>query len=110
MERMGFAIKVKPEFMAEYKRVHAHVWPEVLDKIGDCNIRNYSIFLHEADHLMFAYYEYHGANHDADMARMAEHAKTQEWWALCKPMMAPLASRKDDEFWTSMERIFLMES
>jgi L-rhamnose mutarotase len=109
MERMGFAIRVKPEFMAEYKRVHADVWPEVLDRIRACNIRNYSIFLHEPDHLMFAYYEYHGSDHDADMALMAEHARTQEWWALCMPMMAPLASRKDGEFWAGMDRIFLME-
>lgn len=32
MEGLGFSIKVKPLFMAEYKRVHAGVWPEVLEK------------------------------------------------------------------------------
>ena len=109
MERMGFAIRVKPKFMADYKRVHADVWPEVLHRIRACNIRNYSIFLHEPDHLMFAYYEYHGADFDADMERMAADARTQDWWALCKPMMVPLASRKAGKFWVAMDRIFLME-
>jgi L-rhamnose mutarotase len=36
-------------------------------------------------------------------------AITQEWWALCMPMMAPLETRKDGEFWAEMDRIFLME-
>ena len=109
MQRKGFAIKVKPECMEHYKRVHADVWPEVLDKIRDCNIRNYSIFIHEPDYLMFGYYEYHGTDHAADMERMAEDYKTQEWWGLCKPMMAPLESRAEGEFWAEMDQIFLME-
>lgn len=110
MQRMGFVIKVKPECMAEYKRVHANVWPQVLDKIRDCNISNYSIFLHEAENLMFGYYEYLGSNHEADMERMAKDAKTQEWWDLCKPMMSPLQTRADGEFWASMDQIFLMDN
>lgn len=109
MERMGFVVRVKPERMEEYKRVHAQVWPEVLDQIRACNIRNYSIFLHEPEHLMFGYYEYHGDDHAADMERMAAHARTQEWWDLCKPMMSPLETRADGEFWARMSRIFLME-
>ncbi|MEP3279414.1 MAG: L-rhamnose mutarotase [Stappiaceae bacterium] len=109
MQRKGFAIRVKPECMAEYKRVHADVWPEVLEKIRQCNIRNYSIFLHEPDHMMFGYYEYLGTNHEADMERMAEDMKTQEWWDLCKPMMAPLQTRAEGEFWAEMDQIFLME-
>ncbi len=110
MERKGFVIRVKPADMDRYKEVHAAVWPEVLDKIRDCNIRNYSIFLHEPEFLMFGYYEYHGQDHAADMNKMAEHAKTQEWWDLCKPMMEPLDSRAEGEFWAEMDRIFLMES
>ena len=31
MQRMGSVLGVKPEAIAEYKRIHADVWPEVLD-------------------------------------------------------------------------------
>lgn len=58
---------------------------------------------------MVAYYEYHGADYEVDMSRMAADAKTRDWWALCMPMMAPLESRKVGEFWVGMDRIFLME-
>ena len=38
MKRMGMVIGIRPERIAEYKRTHAAVWPEVLAKISDCNI------------------------------------------------------------------------
>jgi L-rhamnose mutarotase len=41
MKRMGMVIGIRPEQIAEYKRTHTAVWPEVLAKISDCNIRNY---------------------------------------------------------------------
>ena len=45
MQRMGMVIGLKPEKIAEYKRLHAAVWPDILAMISACNIRNYSIFL-----------------------------------------------------------------
>ena len=48
MQRMGMVLGLKPEKVAEYKRLHAAVWPEVLAMISACNIRNYSIFLKRA--------------------------------------------------------------
>jgi L-rhamnose mutarotase len=42
---MGQVISLKPGAVAEYNRLHAAVWPEVLQVIRDANIRNYSIFL-----------------------------------------------------------------
>jgi len=57
MQRMGMVIGVKPEMIAEYKRLHAAVWPEVLALISDCNIRNYTIFLREPENLLFGYWD-----------------------------------------------------
>ena len=39
MQRMGQVLALKPDAIAEYKRLHAAVWPAVLAKIADCNIR-----------------------------------------------------------------------
>ena len=39
MKRMGMVIGIKPERIAEYKKTHAAVWPEVLAKISDCNMQ-----------------------------------------------------------------------
>jgi L-rhamnose mutarotase len=71
MQRMGMVIGLKPEKIAEYKRLHADVWPDILDMISKCNIRNYSIFLKEPENLLFGYWEYHGTDFEADAAKMA---------------------------------------
>ena len=109
MQRMGSVLGIKPEAVAEYKRIHAEVWPEVLAMIAACNIRNYTIFLREPENVMFAYFEYHGTDYEADMARMAADPKTQEWWAVCGPLQQPLESRKKGEWWAGMEEVFHTE-
>ena len=77
MKRMGHVIGLKAEAIPEYKRLHADVWPQVLSTIAAANIRNYSIFLKEPENLMFAYWEYHGADFAADAAKMAADPVTR---------------------------------
>ena len=104
MQRFGQVLGIKPEHVEEYERIHAAVWPEVLATIRDCNIRNYSIFRHE--NMLFAYFEYVGDDFAGDMERMAADPKTQEWWAVCKPMQQPLPARQPGEWWTTMREVF----
>ena len=106
MKRMGFVLGIKADQIAEYKRIHAAVWPEVLATIARCKIKNYTIFLKEPENLLFAYFEYHGTDFKADMAKMAADAKTQEWWVICEPMQLPLETRKSGEWWAEMEDVF----
>jgi len=68
------------------------------------NIRNYSIYL--KDDLLFGYYEYHGTDYQADMAKIASDPKTQEWWAIMEPMQKPLDTRAEGEWWAAMEEVF----
>ena len=106
MKRMGMVIGVAPDRIAEYKRLHAAVWPGVLERIAASGIRNYTIFLREPENLLFAYWEYHGTDFAADAAKMAADPKTQEWWEICMPMQAPLATVGDGEWWAPMEEVF----
>lgn len=109
MKRYGSVIGLRPEQMAEYKRLHADVWPDVLRQIKDSNIQNYSIFLREPENLMFAYFEYVGTDFEADMARMAADPVTQKWWSVCNPMQKPLDSRAEGEWWASTEEVFHLD-
>ena len=106
MKRMGFVLGLKADQIAEYKRIHVAVWPEVLATIARCNIKNYTIFLKEPENLLFAYYEYHGTDFRRDMAKMAEDPKTREWWVICEPMQSPLPTHKEGEWWAEMENVF----
>lgn len=104
MERHGSVIKIKPDKLEEYKQYHKNVWSEILDMIKKCNIRNYSIY--HKDGYLFSYFEYHGTDFNADMERMAADPKTQEWWAIMKPMQEPLETRREGEWWAEMEEVF----
>ena len=102
--RHGQLIGIRPGKLEEYKRYHAKVWSEVSSTITKCNIHNYSIF--HKDGMLFAYFEYVGTDFEADMAKMAADPKTQEWWAIMKPMQEPLRTRQPGEWWAQMEEVF----
>ena len=91
MQRMGSVLGIKPEAIAEYKRIHADVWPEVLAMIAACNIKNYTIFLKEPENLLFSYFEYHGTDFAADaatygisLAVIGAAVRVRAWAALAK--------------------------
>jgi len=38
--RFAQIIKIKPECVAQYKELHAAIWPEVAKQIRECNIQD----------------------------------------------------------------------
>lgn len=107
MKRYGQVIKVKPEHFERYRKFHAAVWPEVLETIKKCNISNYSIY--HKDGFLFAFFEYSGKDFAADMKKMAADPKTQEWWAVMRPMQEPLSTAGKNEWWSDMEEVFHLD-
>jgi L-rhamnose mutarotase len=104
VKRYASIIRVRPEKLEEYKRLHAAVWPDVLKMIHDCNMRNYTIYYR--DGLLFGTFEYVGADYVADMAKMALDPKTREWWKLTAPCQQPLETAAADEWWAPAEEVF----
>ena len=104
MVRYGQVIALKPEAEAEYIRYHAEVWPSVLKTIATCQIRNYTIFLRKGT--LFAYFEYHGTDYEADMRKMAADPETQRWWRIMDPMQAQVADAEPGEKWSPLKEVF----
>ena len=107
MKRFGQLIKVKPEKLEYYKQLHANPWPCVIEKLKECNIRNYSIFL-APDNLLFAYFEYTGNDFNADMKKIAADKCTQRWWKETDPCQESL-SPNPEEWWLELEEVFYMK-
>jgi len=107
MQRYGMVININPEKIKEYKDLHAAVWPDVLKKITECNIRNYSIYL--KDNSLFSYFEYIGNDFNTDMENMAADPTTQKWWDVCKPCQVPIQNRAGGEWWANMEEVFHLD-
>ncbi|MEX2232390.1 MAG: L-rhamnose mutarotase [Cyclobacteriaceae bacterium] len=104
IQRYGMVIRIRPEKISEYKALHAKPWPGVLKQITESNIRNYSIYL--KDDYLFGYFEYTGDDFEADMKKMARDSLTREWWKLTDPCQIPLETRKEGEWWSTMEEVF----
>ncbi|HEY3397208.1 MAG TPA: L-rhamnose mutarotase [Armatimonadota bacterium] len=104
MKRYGAVIRLLPEVLEEYKRLHVAIWPGVAQTITECNIRNYSIFYR--DGLLFSYFEYHGVDYAADMAKMAADPVTQQWWEICDPLQHPVETAAEGEWWAPLEEVF----
>ncbi len=107
MKKVGSVIKINPEKLNEYKKIHANIWPEVAKMITECNIVNYSIY--HKDGYLFSYFEYTGKDYESDMAKMAADPTTQRWWDICMPMQIPLETRKEGEWWAEMEEVFCQD-
>lgn len=104
MQRIAQIVQVKPRDIPEYERIHAEVWPGVLETIKACNIRNYSIYRYNT--LLLAYMEYHGDDYAADMAKMAADPVTQDWWKITAPMQLPMPDVAEGEWWKPLPEIF----
>lgn len=105
--RKGSVIMVNSEKLDLYKELHAHPWSGVLDKLEECNIRNYSIFYR--DGYLFSYFEYIGTDFKEDMNRLAADSTIQAWWKLTDPCQEPVSFAKDGEWWADMEEVFHMD-
>src|ERR1700757_308705 len=106
MQKMAMVVGIRPEKIAEYKRLHGQVWPAVLARIRQSNIRNYSIFLREPENLLFGYWEYVGSDFAADMAAIAADPETQRWSGRTAPWPVRLSSARDGKKWAMMEQVF----
>ncbi len=104
MERYLQVVRVKPERVVEYERIHSQVWPGVLATISACNIRNYSIYRYGT--LLIAYFEYAGSDYRADMEKMAADPVTMEWWSHTDPMQEQVPEHGPGEWWVRLPEVF----
>lgn len=107
MQRFAAVIRLRPEHEAEYRALHAQVWPTVLAMLTRANIRNYSIFLR--DGLLFSYLEYTGDDYAADMAHIAADPETQRWWTFTDPCQQPVDTAAAGEWWAPMAEVFHLD-
>ncbi len=101
-------LKDDPALIAEYKRHHEKIWPEITQSLKDAGIEDLEIYL--LGTRMFMIMEVNErfsaeAKARADMA----NPKVQQWETLMWKFQQPLPQAKPGEKWLGMERIFKLE-
>jgi L-rhamnose mutarotase len=83
--RLAFKMHLHPGFEIEYKKRHDEIWPELVSWLKENGISDYSIFLDEETHTLFAVLRVTDA---ANMANVPNHPVMQRWWDFMKDVMA----------------------
>ena len=105
--RFGMVCRLRPELRQEYLDLHVAVWPQVEATITECGIRNFTIFVR--GNVIFGYYEYVGGDYEADQAKMARDATTQQWWARTAPCQLPFDSESPEPNWQRLDEAWHLD-
>ncbi|NLC82655.1 MAG: L-rhamnose mutarotase, partial [Lentisphaerae bacterium] len=84
MHRHAFKMTLKPGVLAEYKRRHDEIWPELSQALSAAGISDYSIFLDEESLTLFAVQKLSETN---TAAWLPQTEIMQKWWAYMAPLM-----------------------
>ena len=80
----AFRMKLKPGNVAEYKRRHDSIWPELAVLLGQAGIHDYSIFLDEETLHLFAVHKLRERN---ARVTLPEHPVMRRWWEYMRDLM-----------------------
>lgn len=84
MEKYAFKMQLKPGFVAEYKRRHDEIWPELSLLLKDAGISDYSIHLDPESMILFGVL---WRRSDHTMEDLPSHPVMQKWWAHMSDIM-----------------------
>jgi L-rhamnose mutarotase len=106
MKRVCFLLKVRVERLAEYRRRHEQVWPEMLDALQATGWHNYSLFL-RPDGLLVGYLE--TEDFARALAGMQEQAVNARWQAEMAPFFEELKGGAADASMTPLDEVFHLD-
>ena len=109
--RYCFALDLKddPNLIAEYKRYHVEIWPEVTRSIKDAGVADLEIYL-TGNRLFMILEAGPSFSLEGKAAADLENPKVQEWERLMWEYQQPLPHAKAGEKWRLMERVFKLEA
>lgn len=107
MKRISFQLKVKQDKIAEYKKHHENVWPEMLQALRETGWHNYSIFIRE-DGLLFGYFETEQNLAAAQLGMAAREINTR-WQEFMAPYFESPDNARPDEMFLELTEIFHLQ-
>jgi L-rhamnose mutarotase len=101
-------LKDDPRLIAEYRRYHEKIWPEITASLKESGIEDAEIYV--LGTRMFMILEVNEQfSFEAKAAADRSNAKVREWEELMWKFQQALPQAKPGEKWLLMERIFELE-
>lgn len=105
MPRVAFQLRLRPGAIEEYEAAHRQVWPELLARLKEVGISNYSVFRRGLDlFLVMNVDDFEGA-----WERLDHDPTNQKWQKEMSRFFAPVSDLAPGERFAMMKEVFYLE-
>jgi L-rhamnose mutarotase len=105
---LALDLKSDSKLIAEYKRHHERIWPEITASLKESGIEDAEIYL--LGTRLFMILEVNDSfSFEAKAQADGQNPKVREWEQLMWKFQSPLPQAKAGEKWILMEKIFSLE-
>ncbi|KAA8916755.1 hypothetical protein TRICI_001111 [Trichomonascus ciferrii] len=110
-KRICQIVKVRPEKLEEYIKVHGQVPEPVLSNLRKYNIEDYSIHYSPQFNLLISNMKYLGDDFERDGELMRNEPENKKWWDLTDGMQETMVegttgSADPKGWWTPLQEVF----
>lgn len=105
MPRYAFKLQIKPNAIEEYDREHQRVWPELLAKLKEVGISDYSIFRRGQELVLCLRAE----NFERAWEELDRDPVNQKWQEFMSRLFEPVPDKGTSERFAMMKEVFYLE-
>jgi L-rhamnose mutarotase len=105
MPRYAFKLRIKPDAIDEYEREHQRVWPELLAKLKEVGISEYSIFRRSQDLFLCLRVD----DFERAWNQLDQDPVNQRWQAIMSRLFEPVPDLRPGERFAMLREVFYLE-
>jgi L-rhamnose mutarotase len=105
MPRYAFKLRIKPDAIEEYESEHQRVWPELLDKLKEVGISDYSVFRRGQDLTLVLRTE----DFDKAWDELDNDPVNQRWQEFMSRLFEPVPDKQNGERFAMLKEVFYLE-
>ena len=105
MPRCAFRLKIKQDAIEDYEREHTRVWPELLAKLKEVGISDYSIFRRDQDLFLCMQVD----DFDRAWDELDRDPVNQRWQREMSRFFEPVDGLREGERFAMMKEVFRLE-
>jgi L-rhamnose mutarotase len=105
MPRYAFKLQIKADAIEEYEIEHKRVWPELLAKLKEVGISDYSIFRRGQELVLVLRVE----NFDQAWYELDRDPVNQKWQVFMSRLFEPVPGIQPGERFAMMKEVFYLE-
>jgi L-rhamnose mutarotase len=105
MPRYAFQLRIKEDAIEEYEREHQRVWPELLAKLKEVGISDYSIFRRGQELVLCLRVD----DFEKAWGELDRDPVNRRWQEFMGRLFEPVPGKRDDERFAMMKEVFHRE-